>query len=112
MIRRKDASLRRRLATPASSWSAGNRFRPIAAAGLVILILVAACAIPGQLYVVAPEISGSVKNRGIPNEGVRLLLRIQHRESPNLYHVGQVSLSPVGGASYRHAPCGFCAART
>ncbi|MBW2270574.1 MAG: hypothetical protein JRH16_18565 [Deltaproteobacteria bacterium] len=67
---------------------------------LASMVLVAGCAIPGRFYLVAPAISGTLTGDGMPREGARLLLRIQHRESPTLYHLGEVSPSPEGGFSF------------
>jgi hypothetical protein len=54
------------------------------------------CAIPGQLYQVAPAVTGTLRLDPIPSEGATLSLRIRHRESPNLHHRADVPLTSDG----------------
>jgi len=63
---------------------------------VAIACTVVACAFPGQLYPVSPPISGRVHLDGHVAPGSSLLLRIQHRETPNLHHQAEVPLSPNG----------------
>jgi mono/diheme cytochrome c family protein len=54
------------------------------------------CAIPGRLYVVAPEVSGVVHGRAFSDSDARLSLRVMHRESAELSERREVRLSPGG----------------
>jgi hypothetical protein len=54
------------------------------------------CALPGRHYPVSPPISGRVHTKGEAIPASSLLLRIQHRETPNLHHQAEISLSPDG----------------
>jgi len=65
---------------------------------LQILLLVAGCAVPGRLYPVAPPVSGEL--RGDSHRDASLLLRVQHRETPNLHHQAEVSLPSDGAFSF------------
>jgi len=64
------------------------------------LVLLAGCAIPGRLYLVAPAVSGTLRTSESSLEDVRLMLSIQHRESPILYHNDETPLTPEGAFTF------------
>ena len=67
---------------------------------LASIFLVGGCAIPGWLYLVAPEVSGTLTGHDVPREAARLMLIIQHREKPDLFHASEVPVSPEGHFSF------------
>lgn len=58
----------------------------------VVSCLVASCAEPGRLYVVAPEISGVVLGAAALGEDIEMRLIVMHRDNPILYDRQKIEL--------------------
>ncbi|MBW2499376.1 MAG: cytochrome c [Deltaproteobacteria bacterium] len=70
---------------------------------LLFACALVACALPGRDYLVSPPISGRVHAQGEAIPESSLLLRIQHRETPNLHRQAEVPLSPGGAFEFEAA---------
>jgi hypothetical protein len=67
---------------------------------LILPVLVVGCAMPGQLYLVMPAISGSLEGDGLMPAQSELSLIVMHRESPTLHHRSDIELPASGAFSF------------
>ena len=74
----------------------GPRAAVGAFAVVVGLLTVVACAIPGQLYLVSPEISGEIQGATPSDPESEIRLTVTSREVPTLYDVKTIRASPAG----------------
>ena len=75
--------------------------QPVRVGWIAILIVVAlGCAVPGQLYEVAPAISGRLSRGDVPAGDVQLTLHVANDMSADLFSREQVQTSPDGNFSF------------
>ena len=67
---------------------------------LAMISMVVSCAVPGRLYLVAPEVTGALRSAEVSFESAELRLKISHREGLKLHDAKKVALSMDGRFSF------------